>query len=58
MSIMNYLLVHKDRDVSSYVALHRVPVEPVLRKSLRKLGEEEQVNICGEEKESNVGSEL
>ena len=45
---MNWLLAHEDRDVSfGYV--------PVLCHPLRKLGKEEQVNVCGDEKAIRVG---
>ena len=42
------LIANKDRDISYGNA-------PVLRHPLRKLGEEEQVNVCGEEKDIKVG---
>ena len=48
MILMNWLIAHEDRDVScGYV--------PALCHPLRKLGEEEQVNVCGDEKDIRVG---
>ena len=44
---MNWLTAHEHRNVScGYV--------PLLHHPLRKLGEEEQVNVCGEEKNIRV----
>ena len=44
---MNWLIAHKDREVSCGCV-------PVLCNTLGQLGEEEQMKVCGDEKDTRV----